>query len=440
MVLSLFPELSTNRIVADDVNIFFQYEGLVAALAVSYCRFTIKTPYEPYHVRLALAAFLGYLAFMRYEYWFLTSAHACSYGQLIYTYFCNRIIAKDHSSTVKSVPNPYKETKGPTLRVVKQYAFLILAVLSAQLAIIHIIYSCFQPHATHSFFQNRIYQRILHPYIISTETFCYLTSKFYENISILIPLTEVLDAYNILIEFVDPQILHVQMKHLLYVTVHVQVGMGFLGIGFLTREQERKNILIRLEDKIPQLKNKRSGNDESVDNSNNRGVPIPKANTSTENMESINKKFTRGATSFIIFSALPYMFQIIFYGGVNMYAYHCFRDDIHRTIRLRGLFDLDGGRFVATATVEANYRSPGEYATNVETVISTVYNMVNGKLFSVPKLLLLPQIIAKQPMLLVKIFPFILMSDYIKSTIVSKVTSEVERINKKTQEVSIACT
>eukprot|EP00555_Chaetoceros_dichaeta_P012973 CAMPEP_0198265076 /NCGR_PEP_ID=MMETSP1447-20131203/20056_1 /TAXON_ID=420782 /ORGANISM="Chaetoceros dichaeta, Strain CCMP1751" /LENGTH=663 /DNA_ID=CAMNT_0043954341 /DNA_START=604 /DNA_END=2595 /DNA_ORIENTATION=- len=237
--------------------------------------------------------------------------------------------------------------------------------------------------------------------------------------SYLIPIVEVLDAYNLLIGFVQPKILHVQMSHLLYVTVHIQIGMGFLGINFLTKEQERKNELIRLED-LASPAPTNDGDDE--------GVTSP--NTSTN--EDIPKKFSRGAATFIIFSAVPYMFQIIFYGGLNMYAYHCFKDDLYRTIRLNGLFENDGNRFVATASVDsASYRSPGEYARNMDTVVSTVYDMVNGKLFSVPKLILLPQIIAKQPMLVLKIFPFILMSDYIKSTIVATVTTEVERVNKK---------
>lgn len=89
-----------------------------------------------------------------------------------------------------------------------------------------------------------------------------------------------------------------------------------------------------------------------------------------------------------------------------------------------------------TFTMLKTYRT--EYARNMDTVVSTVYDMVNGKLFSVPKLILLPQIIAKQPMLVLKIFPFILMSDYIKSTIVATVTTEVERVNKKAKSVSAA--
>ena len=63
-------------------------------------------------------------------------------------------------------------------------------------------------------------------------------------------------------------------------------------------------------------------------------------------------------------------------------------------------------------------------------VVSTVYKIVNGILFSFPKLLLLPQIMAKQPMFMLKIPPFILMSVYITSNAVSILISEVERMNK----------
>jgi hypothetical protein len=62
--------------------------------------------------------------------------------------------------------------------------------------------------------------------------------------------------------------------------------------------------------------------------------------------------------------------------------------------------------------------------------------MVNTKLFSIPKLMLLPQVIAKQPMLLIKITPLILLSDYVKSSVVSTITTEVERLNKLTKDVS----
>lgn len=241
---------------------------------------------------------------------------------------------------VKPFPNPYK--------ALTRYANLIFAIVSAQMAVTYILYSCFQPHAAHSFFQSRISQHVLHPYVLSTDFFHHLTLKFSENISYLIPVTEVLDAYNLLIGFVQPHILHAQLGHLLFVTIHIQVGRGFLGISFLTKEQERKNALIRIEDEVPQAPMHDDGSDQ--------GVSV----TKTTVTEDIPKKFNRGAATFIIFSAVPYMLQVIFYGGVNMYTYHCFKDDLYRTIRLNGLFENDGERFVATASASrTSYRSPG---------------------------------------------------------------------------------
>lgn len=147
-------------------------------------------------------------------------------------------------------------------------------------------------------------------------------------------------------------------------------------------------------------------------------------------------KFRRSAGPFIFFVALPYMVQIVFYGGVNMYAFHCFRDDLHRMIRLNDLFSSgDGNRFVATATSKVSKLSPDSYATNSETVVTTCYDMINRNLFSLPKLMLLPGIVAKQPMLLLQITPLILLSDWIKSTIVASITNEVERINKEVKDL-----
>lgn len=118
-----------------------------------------------------------------------------------------------------------------------------------------------------------------------------------------------------------------------------------------------------------------------------------------------------------------------------MYAFHCFRDDIHRTIRLNDLFDKDGSRFVATASSKASNLSPGAYATNAETVVTTVYDLINQSLFSVPKLMLLPMIIAKQPMLMLKITPLIMFSDYVKATIVAAINGEVERVGKQVKDI-----
>ena len=63
------------------------------------------------------------------------------------------------------------------------------------------------------------------------------------------------------------------------------------------------------------------------------------------------------------------------------------------------------------------------------------YDILNRKLFSLPKLLLLPRVISRQPLLLAKIFPFILLTDVIKGRIVASVTDRVERFQREARDV-----
>ena len=91
---------------------------------------------------------------------------------------------------------------------------------------------------------------------------------------------------------------------------------------------------------------------------------------------------------------------------------------------------------MATAASNAANLAPGDYAGRAETVVTTVYDMVNSNLFSLPKLMLVSGIVAKQPMLLLKITPLILLSDWIKSTIIETITTKVERVTKEVKDVS----
>lgn len=243
-----------------------------------------------------------------------------------------------------------------------------------------------------------------------------------ESIGYLLPVKEFISAHDIIAEFVNPTELYSKARHLLFVTFHIQVGMGYLGISFLQAEQSRKNALVKIEEDM-----KKDAKEEETKTS--------KPNGNKEDHDP-SAKFRKSAGSFIFFIALPYMIQIVFYGGMNMYAFHCFRDDIHRTIRLNDLFANDGSRFVATATSKGSNLSPESYAANSETVVTTVYNMFNRNLFSLPKLMLIPGIVAKQPMMVLKITPLILLSDWMKSTIVAVITTETERVNKEVKDVS----
>ena len=72
----------------------------------------------------------------------------------------------------------------------------------------------------------------------------------------------------------------------------------------------------------------------------------------------------------------------------------------------------------------------------MDTIIATSYDLFNRKLFSVPKLALLPGVILRQPTLLVKIFPFIFVSDMVQARFVSTLTSTVERLGRETRALT----
>ena len=66
----------------------------------------------------------------------------------------------------------------------------------------------------------------------------------------------------------------------------------------------------------------------------------------------------------------------------------------------------------------------------------SAYDIVNRKLFSLPKLLILPGVISRQPMLLVKIFQFIFVTDMVKGRMVAFVTDRVEQFQREARDVN----
>jgi energy-coupling factor transporter ATP-binding protein EcfA2 len=72
----------------------------------------------------------------------------------------------------------------------------------------------------------------------------------------------------------------------------------------------------------------------------------------------------------------------------------------------------------------------------MNTVISTAYEMFNRKLFSLPKVLLLPGVMSRQPLLIAQVFPFIFLSDWLKASVVSYMTTNIESLQKEIQEIS----
>ena len=128
--------------------------------------------------------------------------------------------------------------------------------------------------------------------------------------------------------------LHDMLCHLLFVTAHIQVGLGHIGIAFLTSEQRRKNMLIRMDVDNPSPPSSLSEEGEGNDDASSDGGTRKKGKgNGTLLLENIKKKkfdpsakFRRSAPTFILFTVLPYMFQIILFGkfgAADVWGHFC---------------------------------------------------------------------------------------------------------------------
>jgi len=269
-----------------------------------------------------------------------------------------------------------------------------------------------------------------------------------------------------------------------------------MGIGFLRKEQARRNQLVLIEHikdedeggRTEQTQEENSAPKSIRESTSSGQVDENKPNSSLSSNQTSQlklqtaRKFRKSALPFILLTAIPYMIQLIVFGGLNLYSYSCFRDDVHRAVRLNMLFAHDshlvamsmdstknpGGSYVRFIVIcdccfQSAHRFCLEekkmirlicclcllfsifdvhnttvYATSMNEVVSTVYDIFNRKFFSLPKLMLLPGMMMKRPMLFVNVFPFILLADKLKATIVASMTSEIERLSKKKKDVRIA--
>jgi len=507
----------------------FQHEALVAALAISFMRYTVPcTASESRLIRLIFGIGLGYMTLRGYDYTTICVWELWSYVIMVVVEYglplCRKLVlgrafmAPIAIGTRKGSRSS-RSTRSGTILSRLDYTSTDMILLPPLLILSYVL-----SHSIVTSFASGSAQRILRALTPQT---------VHDLCNHLFPIAELYRSYDLVSEFVDIDVLNSRIYYLLFVTFHVQVGMGYLGIGFLREEQRRRNQLVRMEiierdaeeeeEQQEQQQQQKAtddaeGHDEeehdeehyengmeevngdtniarrtrsarraAVSNGGGRRSGTPsstrrksssssyqsrsrsrsrsksatrsttaaaarrsaaaardaeKSTTSSSSSAATSRvrqkqlsaatQFRRSAAPFIFFTVLPYMFQIIFYGNMNMFAFHCVRDDVHRSLRVQGAFGHDA-HLVAMA--ENSAMGPGAYAVALDTVVTTTYDIFNRKLFSLPKLMLLPGVVMRQPMLLVQIFPFVFATDFIKARLVAHVTTTVERLDKDAKEI-----
>ena len=282
ILLSLLPYLTTHRDAIKLTNDHFigsSRDWLLGSLAIFYSRYTIHNKSESRLFRIVMAFTLAFTSFYARRYDVVCALQMVSYMlPMLYSYF--------------------NANKKEGSRIIM---FLLTTTILGVLS--YTITQNFEIILTHSL------------QVLQTITPLFLKNLLY----LLFPITEFTKAYESIQSFVeDPEDLHQQICQLLFVTFNIQISMGYLGIDFLTREQIRKNELVRIEVTEEQNKEKKEG------------ILRERA-----------KAFRRGAPNFIMTAAVPYMLQIIFLTNLNQFAYFCFRDEVHRDVRINDVFKYD---------------------------------------------------------------------------------------------------
>lgn len=278
-----------------DVASFFQYECLLAAIAVIFCRWTVSLEKEPPLLRAFFALLLGFLAFSKRSYTLITAVHMFSYAVPIIM-------------TSPRVPN-------------KKYTRLAFIALSAGISFL----------LSHLLLSKEAWMLIIR--------WTPATAK--RSLNYMFPISEIVLAYNVLLHFINPAILHKQVATLFFATFNIQVGMGYLGIDFLKKEQARRNQLARMD---------------MMDDTENTTTTSTNGEEKQKRKQEASRRFQRGAAPFILLTAVPYMMQIIIFGNINRFAFLCVQHDLSRAVRLNNLFDHDSN-LIAMANDSAT--SPG---------------------------------------------------------------------------------
>lgn len=271
-----------DRSLGHEATTFFQHEAIIAAASIFFFRITVRVNREPRLVACLFAAVLAGLSYLRKSYKLISAVEIFSYAISWW------IVTQKKPCTFSSF-------------LVRLVALFVCAVGSFLLA--HLLFS---PAA-----------EILVP------------DTVFQVLDRVFPLHEMTKAYRITRTFLDPRILNQQLGHLLFVTFHIQVGMGYLGIGFLQEEQSRRNQLIRLDVEEPQDSSSVQANGKTKNDIQNTTSCGPDRAA----------RFQRGAAPFILFVAMPYMFQIILFGNTNMFSFKCVEHELHRAVRLNQVFD-----------------------------------------------------------------------------------------------------
>ena len=211
-----------------------------------------------------------------------------------------------------------------------------------------------------------------------------------------LPVDEFSAAYALAARLADARELESRAAQLALVTVHAQLPLGYAGRSILRAAQARKNRLLEVG----------HGRLSALD-------------------------FARGVGEFITLHAAPYFAQRCSLEILNHLAHIEFTDWVEGSLRVDAAL-ADGGALAAAAA--SNLTIDG-HSSALRQVVDTTFNIIERRLFALPKLALFPAVVAKHPRTALLVLPFAFGVDALKAKLVAKLTERVEGLRREKTKV-----
>ena len=284
-------------------------------------------------------------------------------------------------------------------------------------------------------------------------------------LSNLLPLHEFGVAYSTASLFMGGASLEGLLSSLALTTIHCQIGLGYLGVAYLRAAQRRKNSLLSVgraaqaasatraasahraassaasarratsprrgraaakgsNAKGPNAKGE--GEDEGEGDGDGDGDGDGEGGRPEEETPSgtrvTSTAFARSVGRFVLITAAPYMLQRTCLESINSHIERRFLDHAEDALRLHVLL-ADGS---SLDTVGTSNHTVDSHVEGLRAMLQTPFNLAERKLFSLPKLALVPAVLGKHPLMVALGMPVAILVDAGKSALVARITRGVE--------------
>ena len=192
-------------------------------------------------------------------------------------------------------------------------------------------------------------------------------------------------------------------SRLALISVTSQLPLGILTIRNLRASQQRKNALISMSKATP-------------------GGAVRQLSA---------RGFSLMVMSFIAFTAIPYFLQRSVIESINARASVRFFDDVENSMRLSAV--LRSGASLSAAAADQTVDSQAQH---LRQMLMTSYQLLERKLFTLPRLALLPGAMIGHPFASLAGMAIAIVFDAAKAKAVATITINIESLNRESRKLS----